>query len=67
MKILFAAAGVVCLWMTLIAQDAAQKQESRTPFMVSWTDLKWVALPERKGMQFAILSGDPPGTLRICV
>ena len=27
--------------------------------MVSLTDLKWVALPERKGMQFAILSGDP--------
>ena len=27
--------------------------------MVSLTDLKWVELPERKGMQFAILSGDP--------
>ena len=59
MKIFFAAAGVVCLWMTLLAQDASQKQESRTPFMVSLTDLKWVELPERKGMQFAILSGDP--------
>jgi hypothetical protein len=58
-KIFFAAAGVVCLWMTLLAQDASQKQESRTPFMVSLTDLKWVELPERKGMQFAILSGDP--------
>jgi len=59
MKIFFAAAGVVCLWMTLLAQNASQKQESRTPFMVSLTDLKWVELPERKGMQFAILSGDP--------
>ena len=27
--------------------------------MVSFADLKWVELPERKGMQFAVLSGDP--------
>jgi len=27
--------------------------------MVSFTELKWVELPERKGMQFAVLSGDP--------
>jgi len=27
--------------------------------MVSFTDLKWTDLPERKGMQFAVLSGDP--------
>ena len=69
MKIFLAAAAVVCLWMTLLAQDTSQKQESSqrerireifaTPFMVSLTDLKWVELPERKGMQFAILSGDP--------
>ena len=59
MKIFFAAAGVVCLWVTLLAQDASQKQQNTTPFMVSLTDLKWVALPERKGMQFATLSGDP--------
>ena len=59
MKIFFATAAVLCLWVTLRAQDASQKQESRTPFMVSLTDLKWVELPERKGMQFAILSGDP--------
>ncbi len=68
-KIFFAAASVVCLWITLLAQDTSQKQESSqrervreifaTPFMVSLTDLKWVELPERKGMQFAILSGDP--------
>ena len=49
MKIFFAAAGVVCFWVTLLAQDASQKQESRTPFMVSLTDLKWVALPEEEG------------------
>jgi hypothetical protein len=27
--------------------------------MVSFTDLKWTELPERKGMQFATISGDP--------
>jgi len=40
-------------------RSPSQEQESRTPFMVSLTDLKWVELPERKGMQFTILSGDP--------
>ena len=33
MKIFFAAAGVVCLWVTLLpAEDASQKQESRNTF-----------------------------------
>jgi hypothetical protein len=59
MKIFFAAVGVVCVWMTVLALDASPKQESTTPFMVSFTDLKWVELPERKGMHFAVLSGDP--------
>ena len=59
MKIFFAAAGVLCLWTTLLAEDRSPKQESRIPFMVSFADLKWVELPERKGMEFAVLSGDP--------
>jgi hypothetical protein len=59
MKMFFAAAGIVFLWTTLLAEDPSQKQETKTPSMVSFTDLKWVELPERKGMQFAILSGDP--------
>jgi hypothetical protein len=59
MKIFFAAAAVVCVWMTVLALDASPKRESRTPFMVSFTDLKWVELSERKGMHFAVLSGDP--------
>ena len=29
------------------------------PVMMSMTDMKWTELPERKGMQFALLSGDP--------
>ena len=60
MKILFVAAGVLCVLMTIVAQDTTQKQESTTtPFMVSSTDLKWVELPARKGMQIAVLSGNP--------
>lgn len=29
------------------------------PLMASPADLKWTALPERPGMQFTVLSGDP--------
>jgi len=41
------------------AQQGAPQQEEKVPLMVSFKDLKWVGLPERKGMQFAVLSGDP--------
>lgn len=40
-------------------KSAAAAKQSDTPLMVSFTDLKWTELPERKGMQFAVLSGDP--------
>jgi hypothetical protein len=43
----------------LLAEESGQTPEGKTPFMVSFTELKWVELPERKGMQFATLSGDP--------
>jgi quercetin dioxygenase-like cupin family protein len=43
----------------MLAQEETQRQKSETPLMVSFADLKWVELPERKGMQFAVLSGDP--------
>jgi hypothetical protein len=59
MKIFLSVAGIVCLWMTLLAQDTSQNQEKRKPSMVSVTDLRWVALPDRKGMQFAVLTGNP--------
>ena len=29
------------------------------PTMLSFADLRWTELPERKGMQFALLSGNP--------
>ena len=39
--------------------DANQEQTAKTPLMISLDDMKWSALPERPGMQFAILSGNP--------
>jgi Domain of unknown function (DUF4437) len=40
-------------------KSATASKPSGTPIMVSFADLKWTELPERKGMQFAVLSGDP--------
>ncbi len=40
-------------------KPAVTTNESGTPLMVSFAELKWTDLPERKGMQFAVLSGDP--------
>ncbi len=47
----------VILSTAALAYEAAK--EDGTPLMVSFTELKWVELPERKGMQFAVLSGNP--------
>ena len=38
---------------------AAPENKGQSPQMVSFADLKWTELPERKGMQFSVLSGDP--------
>ena len=56
-------ATVACL-STVTCTDRADRpapaaNEGGTPLMVSFTDLKWTELPERKGMQFAVLTGDP--------
>jgi quercetin dioxygenase-like cupin family protein len=59
MKIWFVAAGLACLSTPLLAQEGAQTQDTKRPLMVSFTDLKWVELPQVKGTQFAALSGDP--------
>ena len=55
----FIAIAVGCVLAPLLAQEDVQKAESKAPLMISFTDLKWVELPERKGMRFALLSGDP--------
>jgi quercetin dioxygenase-like cupin family protein len=38
---------------------AGIKAGGKAPLMLSFTDLKWTELPERKGTQFAVISGDP--------
>jgi quercetin dioxygenase-like cupin family protein len=53
---------VASLTATVVAEadpGATMKESATVPLMVSFADLKWTALAERKGMQFAVLSGDP--------
>ena len=59
MRILWVAVAVAFLSTPMLAQEGTQRQKNETPLMVSFADLKWVELPEREGMQFAVLSGDP--------
>jgi quercetin dioxygenase-like cupin family protein len=59
MKVLLITVAGACLLASVLAQEAAPQQKRKLPLMVSFTDLKWVEFPERKGMQFAVLSGDP--------
>jgi hypothetical protein len=53
----------VSLALAALAGEAATRvaaaEGEKAPRMVSFTELKWTELPERKGMQFAVLSGDP--------
>src|ERR1700757_5526785 len=58
MRVLLIIVAGGCLLAPILAQEAAPQQERKVQLMVSFTDLKWVELPERKGMQFAVLSGD---------
>jgi quercetin dioxygenase-like cupin family protein len=55
----FVTLAAVCLWTPVLADEGEPKEGGKAPLMVSFTDLKWTELPERKGMQFAVLSGDP--------
>ena len=59
MRTIFAAVALMSVGASVFAQEETQTHKSETPLMVSFADLKWVELPERKGMQFAVLSGDP--------
>ena len=60
MKVLLVTWQARAFWRPCSLKRTVSQQESKAPFMlVSFTDLKWVDLPERKGMQFACISGDP--------
>jgi quercetin dioxygenase-like cupin family protein len=41
------------------AEPSAAKEGGGAPLMVSYEELKWTELAERKGMQFSVLTGDP--------
>jgi quercetin dioxygenase-like cupin family protein len=53
----------VSLTRVALADEVANPTEAAKqvgkPMMVAYSELKWTELPERKGMQFAVLSGDP--------
>lgn len=42
-----------------ILRGSPDAKSGKTPLMASFADLKWTQLPERPGMQFATLTGDP--------
>ena len=53
----------VILSTAALAQEPPERNAAaagaKAPLMLSFTDLEWTTLPEREGMQFAVLSGDP--------
>jgi hypothetical protein len=59
MNNLFAMLAAVTLPQRHSPKNRPSRRRKASPMMVSFTDLKWIELPERKGMQFAVLSGDP--------
>ena len=62
MKRLVVSLVILCFTAALAEEPAKPTTagaESGAPLMLSYTELKWTELPERKGMQFALLSGDP--------
>ena len=56
---LMAALSVAMLALSEEVVRAAAERGSSSPLMLSYAELKWVALAERQGMQFAVLTGDP--------
>ena len=56
---------IVAAFTTAVAAEdmanagATLTASATAPLMAAFADLKWRALPERPGMQFAVLSGDP--------
>lgn len=50
---------VVVSFSIAVLEGATTQESDKAPFMVAFADLKWTELPERKGMMFAVLSGDP--------
>ena len=49
----------VVILSTVTLGNGAPGSSGKEATMVSFNDLKWTELPERKGMQFALISGNP--------
>lgn len=58
-KVMLPVVGLLIVLFAAEAAGQAPKKDDGVPLMVSFRDLKWIDLPERKGMQFALISGDP--------
>ena len=43
----------------VVKPTAEREGEGSSPLMVSYAQLKWIDLPDVKGTQFAVISGDP--------
>ena len=43
----------------LVSVPLLADEPAKTPIMASPGELKWTALPERPGMEFTVLTGDP--------
>ena len=56
---MFVAAGLAASFTNHETKPATAQEGNKAPLMVSFTELKWTELAERKGMQFSLISGDP--------
>ena len=61
MKWLVGLLATLSLAMSALSEEVkpSAERETSSPVMVSYEELKWIELPEVKGTQFAVLSGDP--------
>ena len=48
-----------CVAGSALADPMPSQPHGRPPLMQSFESLKWEKLPERPGMQFSVLTGDP--------
>lgn len=62
MKTLVGSMAALSVAMLALSEEAAKPTPERKgplPLMVSYAELKWIEVPEPRGTQFAVLSGDP--------
>jgi hypothetical protein len=54
----------LCIASPASAGDEVVQTKAKAPIMQSFSTLKWTGLPERPGMEIAVLSGDPKRRVR---